>query len=146
METSMTKLVAFSILFATSAASAESLEERTYWRGQLDDISPNLADAEEYCGVKLTFELVGKPTLREGAKKDAITPKGICDDPIDEVIKLCRTGDDEKAAVAAKLKGFTCGYDKSRKLDVKSGIVVYRGNTVQPRFSDWARAILLEKL
>lgn len=144
----MKKLLALSILFATTATlHAESLEERKYWKGQMDYINRGIDDGEKQCGVKFSFEFVEKPKLREEAEKNNNSPYGICDSIVQEVISLCREGEDEKASVKAKIKGFQCGYGKPRKLDLgKSGIVKYMGNNEESNFSDWAKPWLMKKL
>jgi hypothetical protein len=144
----MKKLLALSILFATTATlHAESLEERKYWKGQMDYINRGIDDGEKQCGVKFTFEFIEKPKLREEAEKNNNSPYGICDSIVQEVVSLCREGEDEKASVKAKIKGFQCGYGKPRKLDLsKSGIVKLMGNNEESNFSDWAKPWLMKKL
>ena len=62
-------------------------------------------------------------------------------------MSLCREGDDEKASVKARIKGFQCGYAKPRTLDIsKSGMVKYMGNNEESNFSDWAKPWLMKKL
>src|SRR5688572_32283 len=133
-------------VLVSSAAFAESLEEKKYWKGQMDYVQRSIDEATEKCGVKMTFDWVDKPKLREAAEKDGHTPNGICGGIVDEVVTICREGEDEKKAVAEKIKGFKCGYAKERKLDLKAGIVTYLGNNNQSNFSDWARPWLLKKL
>jgi hypothetical protein len=146
----MKKLLALSFLLATSAKvyaePAESLEERKYWKGQMDYINRSIDDGEKQCGVKFTFEFVGKVKLREAAEKNNNSPNGICDAIIQEVTSLCREGEDEKSSVKAKIKGFKCGYAKPRNLDLKGGIVTYMGNNEESNFSDWAKPWLMKKL
>jgi hypothetical protein len=144
----MKKLLAFSILLATTATiRAESLEERKYWKGEMDYINRVLADGEKQCGVKFTFEFIDKPKLRAEAEKNNNTPNGICDSIITEVTGLCREGEDEKASVKAKIKGFQCGYGKPRTLELStSGIVKFMGNNEESNFSDWAKPWLMKNL
>jgi hypothetical protein len=145
----MKKLLAFAILSTTvtaAAVHAESLEERKYWKGQMDYINRSIDDGEKTCGVKFTFEFVGKEKLRTEAEKNNNSPNGICDGIIQEVTSLCREGDDEKASVKAKIKGFQCGYAKPRNLELKGGIVKYMGNNEESNFSDWAKPWLMKKL
>jgi hypothetical protein len=144
----MKKSIALSILLATTATvHAESLEERKFWKGQMDYINRAIADGEKQCGVKFTFEFVEKEKLRAEAEKNNNSPNGICDSIVEEVVSLCREGDDEKASVKAKIKGFQCGYAKPRTLDLsKSGIVKYMGNNEESNFSDWAKPWLMKKL
>jgi len=145
----MKKLLAFAILSTTvtaTAVHAESLEDRKYWKGEMDYINRALEDGETTCGVKFTFEFIGKEKLRAEATKNNNDPNGICDGIIREVIGLCREGDDEKASVKAKIKGFQCGYAKPRTLELKGGIVKYMGNNEESNFSDWAKPWLMKKL
>jgi hypothetical protein len=145
----MKKLLAFALLATTAttaAVHAESLEERKFWKGQMDYINRSLDDGEKTCGVKFTFEFVGKEKLRAAAEKDGSSPNGICDAIIQEVVSLCREGDDEKSSVKAKIKGFQCGYAKPRTLDLKGGLVKYMGNNEEANFSDWAKPWLMKKL
>jgi hypothetical protein len=144
----MKKLLALSILFATTATiHAESLEEKKFWKGQMDYINRGIDDGEKQCGVKFTFEFVEKAKLREEAEKNNNSPYGICDSIVQEVVSLCREGEEEKASVKAKIKGFQCGYAKPRKLDLsKGGIVKYMGNNEESNFSDWAKPWLMKKL
>jgi hypothetical protein len=144
----MKKLLAISILLATTATIyAESLEERKYWKGQMDYINRGIDDGEKQCGVKFTFEFIEKEKLRAEADKNNNSPYGICDSIVQEVVSLCREGEDEKSSVKAKIKGFQCGYGKPRKLDLnKSGIVKYMGNNEESNFSDWAKPWLMKKL
>lgn len=143
----MKKLIVLSAIVATSAlAWAESLEERKYWKGQMDYVQRSLDSVSEKCGVKMSFEWVDKPKLREEAEKNNNSPNGICSAIVDEVESICREGDDEKKSVVAKIKAFKCGYNKERKLDLKGGTLTYMGNNQQSNFSDWARPWLLKKL
>jgi len=145
----MKKLLAFSILFATTTAAvvhAESLEERKYWKGQMDYINRGIDDGEKQCGVKFTFEFVGKEKLRADSEKNQSSPYGVCDSIVQEVVSLCREGEDEKASVKAKIKGFQCGYAKPRNLDLKNGMLKYMGNNEESNFSDWAKPWLMKKL
>ncbi|MBC7973512.1 MAG: hypothetical protein H7138_00900 [Myxococcales bacterium] len=140
-------LVALSILVATTASlHAESLEERKYWKGQMDYINRAVADGEKACGVKFSFELVGKEQLRAEMEKNNHSPNGICNEIIKEVTRLCRAGNDEKTAVKAKITGFQCGYGKPRSLDLKGGVVSYMGNGEESSFSAWAKPWLMKKL
>jgi hypothetical protein len=75
-----------------------------------------------------------------------VTPNGICGAIVDEVVTICREGDEEKALVAKKIKGFKCGYAKARTLELKGGSVKYMGNNTQSNFSDWAKPILEKNL
>ena len=134
------------VLVLSSSVGAESLEERKYWKGQMDYVQRSLDSVAEKCGVKMTFEWVDKPKLREEAEKNNNTPNGICAGIVDEVESICREGEDEKKSVVAKIKGFKCGYAKERKLDLKGGTLTYMGNNQQSNFSDWARPWLLKKL
>ena len=139
------KLVALS-LFVAVVAHAESLEEKKYWKGEMDYVNRSLDAASEACGVKFTFAWVDKAKLRASAEKQSHSPNGICTAIVDEVFSLCREGADEKAAVKAAIKGFKCGFANPRKLDVKSGTVTYMGNNDQPNFSQWAKPILEKNL
>ncbi len=142
----MKKLFLIPVLLTTTA-SAESLEERKYWKGQMDYLQRSLDSAEKSCGYQFTYEWVDKPKLREAAEKNNNSPYGICAAIVDEVESLCREGDDEKASVKAKIKGFKCGYAKPRKLDLnKAGIITYMGNNEESNFSDWAKPWLMKKL
>jgi len=142
----MKKLALVPFLLLSTVASAESLEEKKFWKGQTDYVQRSLDDASEKCGVKFTFAWVDKPKLRTEADKAGASPNGICTAAIDEVNGLCRADEDGKAAVKAKIKGFTCGYAKPRKLDLKGGIVTYLGNNDEANFSDWAKPLLEKKL
>jgi hypothetical protein len=142
----MKKLLLIPVLLLTTTASAESLEERKYWKGQMDYVQRSLDSAEKSCGYKLTFEFVEKVKLREASEKAGHTPNGICASIVDEVESLCREGDDEKTSVKAKIKGFKCGFANPRKLDLKAGIITYMGNNDEANFSDWAKPWLMKKL
>ena len=142
----MKTLIAAAIVASTVTAHAESLEEKQYWKKQQNYIDRDLQTLEKACGFALTFEWVDKPTLRAEVEKTNHSPNGVCANIINQVATICRQGDDEKAAVKAKIKGFTCGYAKERTLDLKGGIVKYMGNNNQANFSDWARPWLLKKL
>jgi hypothetical protein len=142
----MKKLIVLSALLASTTVFADSLEEKKYWKGQMDYVQRSLDDASKQCGVKLTFDWVDKAKLRAEAEKTNTSPNGICTTIIDEVNSLCREGDDEKKSVAAKIKGFTCGYAPDRKLGLSGGIVRYMGNNQQSNFSDWARPWLMKNL
>jgi hypothetical protein len=142
----MNKLVIVPALMLSTLANAESLEEKKFWKGQLDYVNESLKSAGDACGVTFTFDWVDKAKLREAAEKTSHTPNGICTAVIDEVGSLCRQGDDEKAAVKAKIKGFKCGFAKPRTLAMTGGIVTYMGNNEEANFSDWARPWLMKKL
>lgn len=143
----MKKLITASLLLATATVHAESLEERKYWKGQMDYVQKSLDDSEKQCGGKFSFEFVDKAKLRTEAEKHDNSPNGICTAIIDQIDSLCREGDDEKASVKAKIKGFQCGYANPRKLDLSAkGIVKYMGNNEEANFSDWAKPWLMKKL
>jgi hypothetical protein len=142
----MKKLILIPVLLLTTTATAESLEERKYWKGQMDYLQRSLDAVEAQCGFKPTFDFVDKPKLREASEKAGHSPYGICAAIVDEVESLCREGDDEKASVKAKIKGFSCGYAKPRKLDFTKGVVKYMGNNDESNFSDWAKPWLMKKL
>ena len=144
--TPMKKLLVLSIVLISSIAGAESLEERKYWKGQMDYVQRSLDDAQTQCGVKLTFDWVDKAKLRAETEKSGHSPNGVCAAIIDEVAGICREGEDEKKSVAAKIKGFTCGYAKDRKLGLSGGVVRYTGNNDQANFSDWAKPWLMKNL
>lgn len=141
-----TVLTAAILLLATTAAQAESLEEKQFWKRQRNYVDEKIKTAERACGFKLTFEWVNPPTLRSEVEKTKHSPNGVCGIIIDEVAAICRQGEDEKATVKAKITGVTCGYAKERNLDLKGGIVKYLGNNVQSNFSEWARPWLLKHL
>ena len=144
----MTKklLVLPALIAMVSPLHAESLEEKKYWKKEMDYVQRSLDEATEKCGVKLAFEWVDKPKFREAAEKDGNSPYGICAAIVDEVVTICREGEEEAAAVKAKIKGFRCGYKAERSLDLKGGTVTYLGNNKQANFSDWARPWLLKRL
>lgn len=146
----MNKLLITSLALITGTIGtlhAESLEERKFWKGQMDYINRGIEDGEKQCGVKFTFEFIDKPKLRAETAKSSHSPYGVCDSIVQEVVSLCREGEDEKSSVAAKIKGFQCGYGKPRKLDLsKAGIVKYMGNNDESNFSDWAKPWLMKKL
>ena len=142
----MKKLLVLSILLASSTVGAESLEEKKFWKGQMDYVQRSLDDAEKQCGVKFTYSWVDKAKLRAETEKTNHSPNGVCSNIIEEVAGICREGEDEKKAVAAKIKGFTCGHAKERKLALTGGILKYTGNNEQSNFSDWAKPWLLKNL
>ncbi len=145
----MNKLLAFAFLATTTTTSlvhAESLEEKTYWKKQMDYINKAVEKADKACDLKLTFEFVDKDKLRTEAEKNKNSANGICGAIIEEVATLCRKGEDEKTAVKAKIKGFQCGFAKPRTLDLKGGLVTYMGNNQESNFSDWARPWLMKHL
>jgi hypothetical protein len=143
----MKKLLALSvILAATTTIRAESLEEKKYWKEEMDYMNRALTDAAAQCGVKFTFDWVDKAKLRAEAEKNNNSPNGICDSIVNEVGGICRQGEEEKAAVKAKIKGFTCGYQNPRSLELKGGIVKFMGNNQEANFSDWAKPWLMKKL
>jgi len=144
---SMRKLLVVSVLFVATAAHAESLEERKYWRGQMDYLNRSIEAAEKSCDTKFSFEWVGKPKFREETEKTNTSPYGVCSSIIDEVESLCREGADEKSSVKSTIKGFQCGYSKPRKLELsKGGVVKYMGNNEESNFSDWAKPWLTKHL
>jgi hypothetical protein len=143
----MKKLLAVSVLLITSLASAESLEERKYWKGQMEYLQQSIDSAQTACDAKFSFAWVDKEKFRAEAEKANANPFGVCNAIVDEVASLCREGDDEKASVKAKIKGFQCGYAKPRKLDLsKAGTVKYMGNNEEANFSDWAKPWLMKRL
>lgn len=142
----MKNLLVLSVLLASSTAAAESLEERKYWKGQMDYVQRSVDDASKQCGVKFSFTWVDKPKLRAETEKSGHTPYGVCAAIVDVVDMICREGEDEKQSVAAKIKGFSCGHAKDRKLGLTGGIVKYMGNNDQSNFTDWARPWLLKNL
>lgn len=143
----MKKLLALSILASLAAsAGADSLADRKYWKGEMDYVDRSLKAGEEACGVKFSFDWVDREKLKAEAEKNSNSPNGICAAIVDEVVGICRAGDDDKSAVKSKIKGFRCGYAKERTLTLKGGIVTYMGNNQQSNFSDWAKPILEKNL
>jgi len=145
----MKNLLAFAILATTASTSlvhAESLEDKKFWKKQMDYINQAVEKADKACGVKFTFDLVEKEKLHEEADKTKHSPSGICDAIVSEVATLCRKGEDEKSAVASKIKGFKCGFTKPRSLDLKGGTLTYMGNNQESNFSEWARPWLMKHL
>lgn len=143
----MKKLLVVSALLIATAANAESLEERKYWKGQMDYLNRSIEAAQKSCDTKFSFEWVDKPKFRESAEKEGASPNGVCASIIDEVESLCREGEDEKSSVKAKIKGFQCGYTKPRKLEMsKAGVVKYMGNNEESNFSEWAKPWLTKRL
>jgi hypothetical protein len=146
----MNKIAALAVVLATVGAtalvSAESLEEKKYWKGEADYLNNNIESANKDCDMKFTFDWVDKGKLRESAEKAGASPYGVCASIVDEVDSLCRAGADEKAAVKAKIKGFQCGYSKPRSLDFKGAVVKYMGNNEEANFSDWAKPWLMKRL
>jgi hypothetical protein len=141
------KLLVISVLLVATVANAESLEERKYWKGQMEYLNRSIEDAEKVCDTKFSFEWVGKEKFRAETEKTNTSPYGVCAAIIDEVDSLCREGDDEKASVKEGIKGFQCGYAKPRKLELsKSKIVKYMGNNEESNFSDWAKPWLTKHL
>jgi hypothetical protein len=134
------------VLLVTVVAHAESLEERQYWKGQMDYVQRSLDAANKSCGTKFSFDWVDKPKLRAEAEKASVSPYGVCVSIVDEVEGICREGDDERKSVSSKIKGFTCGYAKERNLSMSGGIVRYMGNNEQSNFSQWAKPWLLKNL
>jgi hypothetical protein len=147
----MKNLLALTALVVSVAGTvtvrADSLEEKKFWQGQMDYVNEKLKTASEACDVKFTFDWVDKTTLRDTTAKNHWSPNGVCTNIVDEVGSLCRAGKDEKDAVKAKIKGFTCGYAEKRTLDLsKAGIVKYMGNNAEANFSDWAKPWLMKHL
>ncbi|HTL35776.1 MAG TPA: hypothetical protein VL326_21750 [Kofleriaceae bacterium] len=143
----MKKLLVVSVLFVATAAHAESLEERKYWKGEMEYLNRSIEAAQKSCDTKFSFDWVDKPKFREATEKEGSSPYGVCAAVIDEVESLCREGDDEKASVKAGIKGFQCGYAKPRKLDLsKRGILKYMGNNEEANFSDWAKPWITKHL
>jgi hypothetical protein len=142
----MRKLIVVLALFVTTLAHSESLEDKKYWKGQMDYLNRGIEDASKKCEVAFTFEWVNKEKLRAAAAKNGNSPFGICEEIVIEVGRICAEGDDEKAAVKAKIKSFKCGYANPRTLGLRGGAVTYMGNQEQSNFSDWARPWLLKRL
>jgi len=134
------------LVLVSTLARAETLEEKTYWKGQMDYVQRELASANKACGTTFAFDWVDRETLRAEVTKTKHSPNGVCNMIISEVAQLCRRGADEKAAVQAKIKGFTCGFAKPRRLDLRDGIVHYSGNNSEPNFTDWAKPWLMKHL
>jgi len=142
----MKKLLVLALLLASSTVVADSLEEKKFWKGEMDYVQRSLDDAQTQCGVKLTFDWVDKAKLRAETEKSNHSPNGVCTAIIEEVAGICREGEEEKKSVTAKIKGFTCGYAKSRTLGLSGGVVKYMGNNDQANFSEWAKPWLLKNL
>jgi hypothetical protein len=132
---------------ATGDTNGLSLEERKYWRGQEDYLFQSLDRGPDTCGVKFSFQWdADRQTFRDRAEKNNNSPYSICAAMIDEVLSLCRDGDDEKQSVASAIKGFHCGYANPHTAKIEDGIVVYMGNNEEPNFSDWAKPWLMKSL
>ncbi len=134
------------VLLAATEARAESLEDKKFWKGEMAYVEKSLKLGETKCGVKFSFEWVDKEKLHVETEKNRNSPSGVCNAIIDQVWQLCGNGEDEKAAVKAKIKGFKCGYAKPRKLELSGGIITLMGNFVEANFSDWARPWLMKNL
>lgn len=131
----------------TGDTSGLSLEERKYWRGEEDYLFQSLDRGPQDCGVKFSFEWDSdRKTFRDRAEANNNSPYGICAGMIDEVLSLCREGDDEKQSVASTIKGFKCGYGNPRTAKLENGIVVWMGNFEQSNLSDWAKPWLMKNL
>jgi hypothetical protein len=133
-------------LAGASTLRADSLEEKKFWKGQMDYVNEKLKWVSEACDVPFTFDWVDKAKLRDATAKNNWSPNGVCTGIVEQVGTLCRAGKDEKDAVKAKIKGFLCGYAEKRTLDLKGGNVVYMGNNAEANFSDWARPWLMKHL
>jgi len=141
----MKRLVTCMLLIAT-AAQAESLEEKQFWKHQRNYIDQDLKTAEKACGFALAFEWEDPATLRAETEKTKHSPNGVCGAIIDEVATICRLGADEKASVKAKISAISCGYGKPRALQLDGKTLRYHGNNVEPNFSAWAKPWLLKSL
>jgi hypothetical protein len=142
----MKALISLSIILATSVVSAESLEERKYWKEQMVEVNDSIEWGEEHCGVKFEFEFVDKEKLRAELENTRWPPGKVCGVIVSEAVRLCREGDKPKAAVTAKIKSFRCGFAKERKMTLKNGVVTYMNNQTQPNPEQWAREQLLDNL
>ena len=142
----MNRLLAVCALLVTTTAYAESLEEKKFWKRQRDYVDETLKRTNKACDTNLTFDWENQTQLRTEVEKTKHTPNGVCTSIISEVASLCRQGDDEKAAVKAKITSLSCGYAKERSLDLKGGKLRYLGNNTQANFSEWARPWLLKHL
>jgi hypothetical protein len=141
----MKRLVTCMLLIAT-AAQAESLEEKQFWKHQRNWIDEQLKTAEKACGFKIAFDWEDPATLRAETAKTKHSPNGVCGAIVDEVAAICRQGADEKAAVHSKIAAITCGYAKPRTLQLDGKTLRYHGNNVEPNFSAWAKPWLLKSL
>jgi len=145
----MKKILAFAFLATTATTAlvhAESLEERKFWKGQMDYLNKAIEKGEKACGVKFTLELLDKEKFRAETDKTHQTPRGVCNVMIDEISTVCRQGEDEKAAVKAKIKSIQCGFANPRNLALKNGTLTYLGNNQESNFSEWARPWLMKHL
>jgi hypothetical protein len=141
----MKRLVTCMLVIAT-AAQADSLEEKQFWKHQRNWIDEQLKTAEKACGFKIEFDWDGPATLRAETAKTKHSPNGVCGAIVDEVAAICREGADEKAAVKSKISAITCGYAKPRTLQLDGKTLRYHGNNVEPNFSAWAKPWLLKSL
>ncbi len=144
--TAIATAILLSIVAPTGADAEESLEEKKYWKGQTDYLNRSLESASKKCGVEFTFTWIDKPKIRAELEKTNHSPFSMCGAPIEDVEMVCREGEDETAAVKAKIKGFTCGYSKSRKATLAKGTLAYMGNLEEANFYDWFRPWLLKNL
>jgi hypothetical protein len=142
----MKALLSLSIVLATSVVSAESLEERRYWKAQMQDINESIKEGEKDCGVTFEFEFIDRDKLRAALEKTGWPPGKTCDVIVYEAVRLCKEHEKSKSAVAAKIKSFRCGFAKERKMTLKSGVVTYMNNDTQPNPEQWAREQLLNNL
>ena len=142
-----TKLLIVPLVLAATLVHADpSLEDKKYWKGQQDYINETLKRTEKACDTTFTFEWIDKDKLRTEVTATKHSPNGVCGAIVSEVGSLCRQGADEKAAVKAKIKGFTCGFAKPRALELSGATLKYMGNNQESNFSDWARPWLMKHL
>ncbi len=141
----MKKLLALSICIS-AIAHAESLDDRKYWREQTKYMTRHLETAEKACGTKFTHTWVEPEKFRAQAEKLRQSPFAICNDIVNRVAILCRAGDDEKATVVAKIKGFQCGFSNPRSLSLTGGTLRLMGNHTEANFDDWAKPWLQKQL
>jgi hypothetical protein len=139
-------LVIAAVMATAATAFAESLEEKQYWKGQMDYVQRSIDAVKNTCKVTLKFDWVNKAELRKKAEAAGHTPNGICTAIVDQLDTICREGAESQAAVKAKIKAVKCGYAAKRSLAMGGGTVTYMGNNVEANFSDWAGPWLKKKL
>jgi hypothetical protein len=109
-------------------------------------VNRSIASADKDCGTKFTHAWIEPAKFRAEAEKQRFSPYSVCDAMVNRVRMLCRSGADEKATVAAKIKGFQCGYGNPRSLSLSRGIIRLMGNTSEANFDDWAKPWLQKQL
>lgn len=103
-------------------SGGESLEDKEKWARQDHYMAESVKRAESDCGQKITYAFDKASFANEDWTSHS--PNGFCSVALDSVATVCRSSDEAKSRVRAKLKNVTCRFTGKGK----GGFSLAQGN------------------